>query len=162
MTEGLVDFDAYRAMVRDEPDFVAYFRSATPEQELAKLPLGSRPARRAVGGGIESLRAIPWIFAWSQNRLILPAWLGAGAALENALKQGQGAVIREMVEAWPFFATRLSMLEMVFAKADADLSAYYDELLVPATLRPLGESLRKRLSLDSEVVLGITATFFSL
>ena len=59
--------DAYRAVVREEPDFVAYFRHATPEQELGKLPLGSRPARRAGPGGIESLRAIPWIFAWSQN-----------------------------------------------------------------------------------------------
>ncbi len=76
--------DAYRAVVRGEADFVPYFRHATPEQELAKLPLGSRPARRAGGGGIESLRAIPWIFAWSQNRLILPAWLGAGVALRAA------------------------------------------------------------------------------
>ena len=148
--------DAYRGMVRDEPDFVAYFRSATPEQELAKLPLGSRPARRAAGGGIESLRAIPWIFAWSQNRLMLPAWLGAGTALEYVLEKGQGAAIREMVDTWPFFTTRLAMLEMVFAKADAGLSAYYDKLLVPESLQPLGETLRKRLVLDGEVVLAIT------
>ena len=71
---------------------------------------------RRAGGGIESLRAIPWIFAWSQNRLMLPAWLGAGAALQNALDRGCGEQLRQMASAWPFFATRLSMLEMVFAK----------------------------------------------
>ena len=72
-----VGVDSYRAMVRDNPDFVSYFRAATPEQELGKLSLGSRPARRRSGGGIETLRAIPWIFAWTQIRLMLPAWLGA-------------------------------------------------------------------------------------
>ncbi len=146
---------AYRAVVREEPDFVAYFRYATPEQELAKLPLGSRPARRKAGGGIESLRAIPWIFAWSQNRLMLPAWLGAGAALAGAVEQGGSALLREMTEQWPFFATRLSMLEMVFAKADAGLSAYYDRLLVPAELQALGDGLRAQLREDIETVLSI-------
>jgi len=147
--------DAYRAVVRTEPDFVPYFRHATPEQELAKLPLGSRPARRAGGGGIESLRAIPWIFAWSQNRLILPAWLGAGAALQLALDQGKGDMLREMAAIWPFFATRLSMLEMVYAKADAGISAYYDECLVPEPLRRIGDELRAQLAADSATVLEI-------
>jgi phosphoenolpyruvate carboxylase len=144
---------AYRAVVREEPDFVAYFRHATPEQELGKLPLGSRPARRAGSGGIESLRAIPWIFAWSQNRLILPAWLGAGAALRRALDRGQGETLREMAAIWPFFATRLAMLEMVFAKTDAGISAYYDERLVPAPLRPIGDGLRRQLASDTATVL---------
>ena len=147
--------DAYRAVVRTEPDFVPYFRHATPEQELAKLPLGSRPARRAGGGGIESLRAIPWIFAWSQNRLILPAWLGAGAALQLALDRGKGDMLREMAAIWPFFATRLSMLEMVYAKADAGISAYYDECLVPEPLRRIGDELRAQLAADSATVLEI-------
>lgn len=147
--------DAYRAVVRGEADFVPYFRHATPEQELAKLPLGSRPARRAGGGGIESLRAIPWIFAWSQNRLILPAWLGAGAALRSALERGQGELLREMARVWPFFATRLAMLEMVFAKTDAGISAYYDERLVPAKLRPIGDALRQQLAGDIATVLEI-------
>jgi len=144
---------AYRAVVREEPDFVAYFRHATPEQELGKLPLGSRPARRAGPGGIESLRAIPWIFAWSQNRLILPAWLGAGAALRAALDRGQGEMLREMAAIWPFFATRLAMLEMVFAKTDAGISAYYDERLVPAALRRIGDALRRQLASDTATVL---------
>ncbi|MBP6683184.1 MAG: phosphoenolpyruvate carboxylase, partial [Halioglobus sp.] len=145
--------EAYRAVVREEPDFVAYFRHATPEQELGKLPLGSRPARRAGPGGIESLRAIPWIFAWSQNRLILPAWLGAGAALRAALDRGQGEMLREMAAIWPFFATRLAMLEMVFAKTDAGISAYYDERLVPAALRRIGDALRRQLASDTTTVL---------
>jgi phosphoenolpyruvate carboxylase len=144
---------AYRAVIRDEPDFVPYFRCATPEQELAKLPLGSRPARRAGGGGSESLRAIPWIFAWSQNRLMLPAWLGAGAALRNALDSGEGERLREMADLWPFFNTRLSMLEMVFAKADPGWSAYYDERLVPAELQPIGAALRQQLAQDMATVL---------
>ena len=146
---------AYRDVVREEPDFVSYFRHATPEQELAKLPLGSRPARRAGGGGIESLRAIPWIFAWSQNRLMLPAWLGAGAALQAAIDRGQAAVLAEMVASWPFFAVRLSMLEMVFAKADVDLSAYYDSCLVPEQWRGIGDRLRQQLGLDQATVLDL-------
>ena len=71
-----ISCDIYRGVVRGDKDFVPYFRSATPEQELSKLPLGSRPAKRNPNGGVESLRAIPWIFAWMQNRLMLPAWLG--------------------------------------------------------------------------------------
>jgi phosphoenolpyruvate carboxylase len=102
------------------------------------------------------LRAIPWIFAWSQNRLMLPAWLGVGAALSRALERGQGEVLREMATAWPFFATRLSMLEMVFAKADVGLSAYYDDRLVPPALQSIGAALRGQLARDSDTVLELT------
>ncbi|PLW82322.1 phosphoenolpyruvate carboxylase [Kineobactrum sediminis] len=146
----------YRHIIREEPDFIDYFRHATPEQELAGLPLGSRPSRRRGGGGIESLRAIPWIFAWSQNRLMLPAWLGAGSALQEALDRGDATLLRKMAAAWPFFATRLSMLEMVYAKADVGLSAYYDECLVPAPLRHLGDTLRGQLQQDIATVLKIS------
>jgi phosphoenolpyruvate carboxylase len=146
---------AYRAVVREEPDFVPYFRQATPEQELGKLPLGSRPARRAGGGGIESLRAIPWIFAWSQNRLMLPAWLGAGGAMQLALDRGEGSTLRAMFREWPFFAARISMLEMVYAKSDSGLSAFYDECLVPPELHPIGERVRMQLAADCTTVLAI-------
>lgn len=150
--------EAYRAVIRAEPDFVPYFRHATPEQELAKLPLGSRPARRRSGDGIESLRAIPWIFAWSQNRLMLPAWLGVGEALAETWDSGDGEVLREMVAGWPFFATRLSMLAMVFAKSDAGLSAYYDARLVPQELQPIGERLRAQLASDIDTLLRVLGT----
>lgn len=143
----------YRAYVRDNPDFVSYFREATPEQELAKLPLGSRPARRKSGGGIASLRAIPWIFAWTQNRLMLPAWLGAGQAFRDLVQAGKIDTLKEMGNHWPFFATRLSMLEMVFAKADSGLSAYYDEKLVAEKYRSIGEQLRAQLAADIQVIL---------
>ena len=150
-----ISCEYYRAYVRDNPDFVSYFREATPEQELAKLPLGSRPARRKSGGGIASLRAIPWIFAWTQNRLMLPAWLGAGQAFRDAMQEGKTAMLKEMGEHWPFFATRLSMLEMVFAKADVGLSAYYDQKLVSEPFRVIGQQLREQLALDTQAILAL-------
>ena len=85
-----ISCEAYRNIVRGKPDFVPYFRQATPELELGKLPLGSRPAKRNPNGGVESLRAIPWIFSWSQNRLVLPAWLGAGEAIRQRTSNSAG------------------------------------------------------------------------
>lgn len=93
------------------------------------LPLGSRPARRKVGGGIESLRAIPWVFAWTQVRLMLPAWLGTGRALNNAMNDGFTTTIQDMRDNWPYFQALLDMLEMVLAKADSDIAAYYEHHL---------------------------------
>ena len=145
----------YRGYVRENPDFVPYFRSATPEQELGKLPLGSRPAKRRPTGGVESLRAIPWIFAWTQNRLMLPAWLGAGAALQKAMDDGHRDQLEAMCRDWPFFSTRLGMLEMVFAKADLWLAEYYDQRLVDKSLWPLGKKLRDQLESDIKAVLTI-------
>ncbi|MGE8389364.1 MAG: phosphoenolpyruvate carboxylase [Pseudomonas sp.] len=147
--------DAYRSVVRENPDFVEYFRQSTPEQELGRLPLGSRPAKRRAGG-IESLRAIPWIFGWTQTRLMLPAWLGWETALSNALARGQGALLAQMREQWPFFRTRIDMLEMVLAKADAQIAEAYDERLVQPGLLPLGAHLRDLLSQSCQVVLGLT------
>ncbi|MBC3495954.1 phosphoenolpyruvate carboxylase [Pseudomonas sp. SWRI100] len=146
---------AYRSVVRDNPDFVEYFRQSTPEQELGRLPLGSRPAKRRAGG-IESLRAIPWIFGWTQTRLMLPAWLGWETALSNALQRGQGELLAQMREQWPFFRTRIDMLEMVLAKADAQIAEAYDERLVQPELLPLGVHLRDLLSQSCQVVLGLT------
>lgn len=150
-----VSCEAYRAVVRGEPDFVPYFRQATPEQELGKLPLGSRPAKRNPSGGVESLRAIPWIFSWSQNRLVLPAWLGAGEAIQYSIDKGHQALLEEMCREWPFFSTRLGMLEMVYTKCNIDISRYYDERLVEASLRPLGERLRAQLQKDIKAVLNV-------
>lgn len=145
----------YREVVRGNPEFVPYFRAATPEQELSKLPLGSRPAKRNPNGGVESLRAIPWVFAWMQNRLLLPAWLGAGAALQQLIDQGQYAVIKEMYQ-WPFFSTRLGMLEMLFSKTDLWLSEHYDQRLVPPKLWHLGENLRNQLQRDIQTLLSLS------
>ncbi|MCG6348052.1 phosphoenolpyruvate carboxylase [Vibrio fluvialis] len=150
-----VSCEAYRAVVRGEPDFVPYFRQATPELELGKLPLGSRPAKRNPNGGVESLRAIPWIFSWSQNRLVLPAWLGAGEAIQYSIDKGHQALLEEMCREWPFFSTRLGMLEMVYTKCNMDIARYYDERLVDESLRPLGQRLRDQLQKDIKTVLNV-------
>jgi phosphoenolpyruvate carboxylase len=113
---------AYRAVVRDDPAFVDLFRTLTPEQELGILALGSRPARRAPSAGIDALRAIPWVFAWTQVRLMLPAWLGTDAALREALDAGLPV---EAMRAWPFYHMQMDMLEMVLAKVDPLLAGYY-------------------------------------
>jgi len=143
----------YRHFIQEEADFVPYFRSVTPELELGKLSLGSRPAKRKPNGGVESLRAIPWIFAWSQNRLMLPAWLGAGTSLKTLLDEGKKDLLQEMYVHWPFFHTRLEMFEMVFMKADEALTKFYEERLVPKSLWPLGQRLRDNLVLTRETVL---------
>ncbi|PSL15542.1 phosphoenolpyruvate carboxylase type 1 [Marinobacterium halophilum] len=145
----------YRSLVREEPQFVPYFRALTPEQELAKLPLGSRPAKRKADGGVESLRAIPWIFAWTQTRLMLPAWLGSGAALKMAVEDEQLTLLHEMYRDWPFFQSWIDMLEMVLAKSDVNICSYYERRLVSAELRVLGSSLRSRLQQAVEQVKAI-------
>jgi phosphoenolpyruvate carboxylase len=145
---------AYRGVVRHEPRFVPYFRAATPEQELGLLHIGSRPARRRSGGGVESLRAIPWVFAWTQTRLMLPAWLGVGAALQAEMADPAGVdELREMVERWPFFSSTLDLIEMVLSKALPDIAAWYDALLGPEALAPLGEDLRSRFARTCERLL---------
>ena len=143
----------YRGVVREEPAFVPYFRSLTPEQELGKLLIGSRPPKRRATGGVETLRAIPWIFAWTQCRLMLPVWLGAGVALHNVIDSGDMPLLQKMMQEWPFFRSRIEMLEMVFLKTDAKITRYYEELLVPEELRVLGASLRSKLEKAIEVVL---------
>lgn len=147
--------NAYRQIVQQEPRFVEYFRQATPEQELGRLPLGSRPARRRTGG-IESLRAIPWIFAWTQTRLMLPAWLGWEAALANAYSRGEDSLLAQMRDQWPFFRARIDMLEMVLLKADSGIARLYQERLVDAELQPLGEQLYQHLQQAIEQVLKLT------
>lgn len=142
----------YRSIVRGDEQFVPYFRAATPEQELAKLPLGSRPAKRRQDGGVESLRAIPWIFAWTQIRLMLPAWLGSDRALGSSINGGQLELVQQMYAQWPFFRSNIDMLEMVLAKSAPELSEYYDKRLVSEELRVLGSSLRERLRSMFEVI----------
>ena len=137
--------ESYREVVRGHPGFVPYFRKVTPEGELSRLPLGSRPAKRKADGGVESLRAIPWIFAWMQIRLMLPAWLGSDVALAKGIASDLPRM-RQMVSQWPFFRVYIDMLEMVLAKTDAQVAEYYESRLCtdPDSLA-LGRSLRARL-----------------
>ncbi len=140
-----VSLEAYRSVVRGHPHFVPYFRSLTPEQELGLLALGSRPAKRKSTGGVESLRAIPWVFAWTQVRLNLPSWLGTRHALEYALDK-EPEVLADMVANWSFFSSFLDLLEMVIGKADGPICAYYEQQLVPDEYCDLGVQLRTDLA----------------
>ncbi len=144
----------YRAVVHDTPEFPAYFRAATAQVEIEQLRIGSRPARRTAAGGLETLRAIPWVLAWTQTRLMLPAWLGIGEAL--ASPAGALEELRQMYDAWPFFRSTLDLVEMVLAKASPEITARYDRRLVPAELRPIGEELRARLRRTVELLLTVT------
>jgi len=116
--------ERYRALVYEAPDFPRFFEQITPLAELTSLNIGSRPPKRATGG-IEALRAIPWVFAWTQNRLLLPSWYGAGAALA----EGPLALQQEMMERWPFFGSLLSTLEMALYKADLGVAERYLQLV---------------------------------
>ena len=131
----------YRDIVFNEPKFIRYFHAATPAGELGRMNIGSRPAKRKPNAGVESLRAIPWIFAWTQTRLQLPVWLGIGAAFEAASKQGRLPMLQTMYRDWPFFKVTLDMVEMVLAKADPRITELYDQASPPlraasARLRP--------------------------
>ncbi|MFC3283692.1 phosphoenolpyruvate carboxylase [Litchfieldella rifensis] len=147
----------YVGVVRENPDFVPYFRAVTPEGALGRLPLGSRPTKRRQDGGVETLRAIPWIFAWTQTRLMLPAWLGSGDAFITRLEEDGGLErLREMRGRWPFFGTYLDMLEMLLAKGDVDITAYYEHRLVDEpSLQALGKDLRGRFTRLQSVLLEI-------
>ena len=147
---------AYRAYVRDRPEFIDYFLAATPLEELDEVNIGSRPARRSSNGGIESLRAIPWQFAWTQTRLILGAWLGVEDALESACARGEEPLLREMYRGWTHFRSVMDLFEMVLAKTDSRIAAEYERLLVAERLWPIGRELRERLQRAIAAVLRVT------
>jgi phosphoenolpyruvate carboxylase len=119
---------AYRALVHDDPDLARLFSAVTPVDEISRLRLGSRPAKRRDDGGIDQLRAIPWVFSWTQARIVLPAWFGLGAALENAREEVGLGLLQEMQRDWPFFAALLSNAAMGCAKADLAIARRYVEL----------------------------------
>ncbi|MDQ3270378.1 MAG: phosphoenolpyruvate carboxylase [Pseudomonadota bacterium] len=122
----------YRALVYENPDFPAYFRAATPVDVIERLRIGSRPSKRASGNGaaagVESLRAIPWVFAWSQNRCGLTAWYGVGTALSDALERHGRDALAEMARDWPFFAALVDDVEMVLATSDMAIFERYSRL----------------------------------
>jgi phosphoenolpyruvate carboxylase len=133
-----VSVDAYRNVVRDDPRFIPYFRLATPEIEIAALNLGSRPAKRRADGGMETIRAVPWVFSWSQTRLHLTAWLGIGQALELAKGEQEGtATLESMYKNWPWFTALIDVVDMIMAKSEAEIAKNYDDQLV-ATLKGEG------------------------
>ncbi|WP_369140728.1 phosphoenolpyruvate carboxylase [Modestobacter versicolor] len=130
---------AYGALVHETPGFVEWFRAATPVRELAELNIGSRPPSRKAGDSISDLRAIPWVFSWSQARIMLPGWYGTGSALESWVDGDPGrlAQLQDLHRRWPFFRTVLSNMGMVLAKTDLELAARYAELVPDPELRQL-------------------------
>jgi phosphoenolpyruvate carboxylase len=147
---------AYREIVFDDPRFIDYFRASTPEEEIAELNIGSRPARRGRHSGLAGLRAIPWQFAWTQTRLMLGAWLGVEDALDRAVARGEGERLTAMYREWPHFQSVMGLIEMVLAKTDGRIAAEYDRQLLPDDLQPLGADLRARLDRAIRGVLNIT------
>jgi phosphoenolpyruvate carboxylase len=123
-----VSTHAYRGLVYGDPDFAEFFHAATPVNEVQRLQLGSRPAKRRQSTRIEDFRAIPWVFSWTQARAVLPAWYGLGTALESARETHGVEILREMERDWPFFAALLSNAEMACVKADLDIARRYVDL----------------------------------
>lgn len=149
-----ISVQSYRRLVQQDVNFLHYFESATPLNELSKLALGSRPARRKNNDGIQSLRAIPWIFAWTQMRLMVPTWLGADEAFAKLTADADKLLIlQSMYCEWSFFTTYIDMLEMVLCKTNDHISTFYEQQLVDAELHPIGEQLRRRLKVVTQQVL---------
>jgi phosphoenolpyruvate carboxylase len=128
---------AYAELVHQTPGFVEYFKASTPVSEIGALNIGSRPTSRKPTTSISDLRAIPWVLAWSQSRVMLPGWYGTGTAFEEWIGEGDGRleVLRDLYRRWPFFATVLSNMAQVLAKSDLGLAAHYSELVEDEALR---------------------------
>jgi len=128
---------AYAELVHETPGFVEYFKASTPVSEIGALNIGSRPTSRKPTTSISDLRAIPWVLAWSQSRVMLPGWYGTGSAFEAWIAEGDGRleVLRDLYRRWPFFRTVLSNMAQVLAKSDMGLAAHYSELVEDEALR---------------------------
>lgn len=146
----------FRKTVYETPDFMAHFSQLTPAPELGLLKIGSRPGRRKKGGGLESMRAIPWVFGWTQSRTMLPAWLGVGDALAAEIDSGNLKMLRDMYRNWPFFQAVTDLVEMVVAKADEQITRYYSGLLVEPSLQYLTEEYLQRLQTTADMLRKVT------
>ena len=147
---------SYRKHINQSSEFIKYFKTVTPHKALGKLLIGSRPSKRKNVDNIKSLRAIPWVFAWTQIRLMLPAWLGIAEALRYSYIKKFRKTLYDMERNWPFFNSMLDMLDMVISKADPEISKIYEEHLANDSLKRVGKKLRFQFDVIKELNRKIT------
>ncbi len=150
-------FDHYRRLI-EKPDFVRFFRLATPVDEVEQLPIGSRPSRRRGGNSLSDLRAIPWVFSWTQCRCLIPAWYGLGGATAKMLEDpAAGMQLQAMYRDWPFFQATIDNAELAIAKSDMEIAGYYASLTDQSDgMREIAEMIRKEYASSQNAILAIT------
>ena len=151
-------YNKYRELVFENPNFYNYFFEATPIKEISSLNIGSRPASRKKITDIGGLRAIPWVFSWSQSRIMLPGWYGVGTAFSNFIKKDKGNIekLRKMYKGWPFFTSLLSNVDMVMSKSDMDIAKEYANLCKEEETKQVYEEILREWNLTKQVVLEIS------
>ena len=151
-------YNKYRELVFENPNFYNYFFEATPIKEISSLNIGSRPASRKKITDIGGLRAIPWVFSWSQSRIMLPGWYGVGTAFSNFINKDKGNIekLRKMYKGWPFFTSLLSNVDMVMSKSDMDIAKEYANLCKEEETKKVYEEILREWNLTKQVVLEIS------
>lgn len=151
-------YKKYRELVFENPNFYNYFFEATPIKEISSLNIGSRPASRKKITDIGGLRAIPWVFSWSQSRIMLPGWYGVGTAFSNFINKDKGNIekLRKMYKEWPFFTSLLSNVDMVMSKSDMDIAKEYANLCKEEETKQVYEEILREWNLTKQVVLEIS------
>ena len=151
-------YNKYRELVFENPNFYNYFFEATPIKEISSLNIGSRPASRKKITDIGGLRAIPWVFSWSQSRIMLPGWYGVGTAFSNFINKDKGNIekLRKMYKEWPFFTSLLSNVDMVMSKSDMDIAKEYANLCKEEETKHVYEEILREWNLTKQVVLEIS------